>query len=656
MKKYLLIATALVALASCSDDTFVGENSPNTNGNYGGAITFNSGAKAITRSDAHTELNNQFIVGGFKGNGTSTMTEVFDNYIVNWTTNTAYSTESNTANWEYVGINAEAPSAVATHENKGQTIKYWDYAAAQYDFAAYSVKNSTRITSGDVTSGNILVTEIDKVMDGSTYKGLSYTLKGAKDDLANCYISDMVTAYYEGATLAPVQPIYQDKVTLNFRSLAAKIRVGIYETIPGYSVKNVFFYQDPSTTAINANISANTSATLLGTDAFKAGGKYTVTFPTIGSGNINSADYNKAHVAYSAETYAENDLLQLGALTYGAKERNERTGGNIYLNRSSAVPSWANSGNYTTVLPNETGSGLELRVNYTLEPIDGAEETITVHGATAFIPAAYAQWKPNYAYTYIFKISDNTNGWTSTVSNDPKGLYPITFDAVVADTQDGNETITTVSTPSITTYQKGSNVTTNNEYSTGKDIYLVVDNEGSVQTLTVGTIGVTNSTANAWLYEATVETGAVQDITEMSVDNAIANGVYDATNKKYTVHDANGKDLVVTTKDVATLTSIEQILATDSPTGVAITVNGAKFTPVAPASGTKYYVFQYQVTAPTFDSGTKLDADTSLKGYYTESSGTYTRCDDNATADGSSTYYKVNNTPVYQYKVIKVKP
>lgn len=415
-------------------------------------------------------------------------------------------------------------------------------------------------------------------------------------------------------------------------------------------MKNVYFYQDPSTTPITADISSNTSATLLGTDAFKAGGTYTISFPTIGSSNTSEADYNKAHVDYSAGTYAEDDLLQLGALTYDAAERSE-TGGSVFLKRSSAVPSWANSGNYTTVLPNETGAGLELRVNYTLVPIDGADETIVIHGAKAFIPSAYAKWLPNYAYTYLFKISDNTNGWSNTVSSDPAGLYPITFDAIVADTQDGTETITTVSTPSITSYQKGSAVTTNNEYATGNDIYVVVDNEGTVETLVVGTLGVTDATSNAWLYEATVESGAVQDVTEMSVDNAIANGVYDATNHKYTVTDANSKALVVKASAVS-LSAITEIANTDSPTGVAITVNGAKFTPAAD----KTYVFQYQVTKPTFDSGTVLAADTSLKGYYTLASTTYTRCDDTAVADGTTTYYKVTTPGVYQYKVIKVKP
>ena len=52
MKKNILLATALAitALAGCTDDSFVGDQKlVEANGN--GAISFNSGSKAITRAD-----------------------------------------------------------------------------------------------------------------------------------------------------------------------------------------------------------------------------------------------------------------------------------------------------------------------------------------------------------------------------------------------------------------------------------------------------------------------------------------------------------------------------------------------------------------------------------------------------------------------------
>ena len=242
------------------------------------------------------------------------------------------------------------------------------------------------------------------------------------------------------------------------------------------------------------------------------------------------------------------------------------------------------------MLPYATGADLTLKVDYTLLSRDGTGETIEVKGAIAKVPAAFAQWKPNYKYTYIFKISDNTNGQVGEVT----GLYPITLDAVVADAQDGSqETITTVSEPSITTYAKGTNVTANNEYLTSSNIYVVVDKSGTVQTLTVGT--------NAKLYLVTnsTGTGTEQEITEASVANALANGTKDndVSPTSWTVTGAGMKSLVVTTTSVPSLTAETDIAATDSPTGVAITVNGAKFTPTA--EGT--YVFEYIDTTPDPD-------------------------------------------------------
>jgi hypothetical protein len=130
-------------------------------------------------------------------------------------------------------------------------------------------------------------------------------------------------------------------------------------------------------------------------------------------------------------------------------------------------------------------------VNYTLESIDGSKETILVQGATAQVPSIYTTWKPGFAYTYLFKISDKTNGHTgvydptnpddATVNSDPAGLYPITFDAIVVNAEEDatQETITTIASPSITSYQKGSKVVNNNEYlaATG-DIFVTV-NDGS---------------------------------------------------------------------------------------------------------------------------------------------------------------------------------
>lgn len=116
---------------------------------------------------------------------------------------------------------------------------------------------------------------------------------------------------------------------------------------------------------------------------------------------------------------------------------------------------------YFTVIPTPSTTSaapILIKCDYELTSDDDSGETIKVTGATAAIPAAFSKWEANTRYTYLFKISDNTNGYTGKDPN-KAGLYPITFDAAVKETTDAMHkegTVTTVSTPSITTYQDGS--------------------------------------------------------------------------------------------------------------------------------------------------------------------------------------------------------
>ena len=173
-------------------------------------------------------------------------------------------------------------------------------------------------------------------------------------------------------------------------------------------------------------------------------------------------DNNVAHIRYDV-AFGNSNVVDFGSLNYTTAEDGEKTVGAVFLGRSSATASMAGDAEnnyYTWYLPNETGTNLYLRVDFTLENIDGTGETIEVRGATAYVPGIYTQWRPGYAYTYLFKISDKTNGHTGEYdptnpddpsNSDPAGLYPITFDAVVVDDEESTqETITIVATPSET--------------------------------------------------------------------------------------------------------------------------------------------------------------------------------------------------------------
>lgn len=635
MKKYLFFAAALVALASCSDEQFVGSNSPNTPdaiGDNNGAIVFNTGTKTITRedhvgADAANLLNEHFTVAGFKGAGDVTATAatgtVFDNYVVNWTENTAATTESNTSDWEYVGITAVAPSTLAGNT---QSIKYWDYSADQYDFIAYSTGTATAVTETP-TDGQVQVSAIS-APNATT---AAYTLKGAAADLAKCYIADMVTAYKDGTD---TKHKYQDEVQLTFRALASKVRIALYETVPGYSVKDVKFYTDAATTLATGTSSTDATLFTIATaakDNFYTAGTYTVSFPTVGKSNLSNSDYNKAHVSFAADASGKTTTKSFGNLNLVGRDYKETDATN-YIGRTSATASFAGTTSpyYQIAMPNEEGTVLELRVDYTLLSVDGSGEEIKVHGATAFVPAIYAAWKPNYAYTYIFKISDNTNGWTSIVDSDPTGLYPITFDAVVLETEDNTQsTITTVATPSITTYQKGHDIT-KDEYAAG-DIYVQVIATGTLKT-DLGT--------NGQLYTLSRAATEAEVMDALNIQTAS-----DATT-------ITGRNSLVLTK----ATSDATITAVPGADGNDITVAAgaaAKF--AATANNYAYVYYTGTDEADTeFNTAVKLTAEPTgwPTGYYTDEA-----CTTAATttyADG--TYYQkyTNLNKVYGVKVIKV--
>ena len=669
MKKMLLFAAiALAALGSCTSDEFLGENNPNeTNENYANAIVFGTGVKAVTRADktgavAAGLLNNNFVFAGTKSDGTAApSTYVFDQYTAHYVANTANTTESNSDNWEYVGYTpATTTSLKEGNETDGytytsQTIKYWDYSTKQYDFAAYSLGG-----------GNAIATAIavgDK----------SYTLTGSADDLKACYISDLVTAYNRDGVSD-----YGNHVQFKFRSLGAKIRIAFYETVPGYSVKDIQFY------TVEKNGSASSTPALFTSSAvLPAGnGKMTITFPTTGfnkrpGGTEANTDYNKAHVAFelaSGSTAASN--VTFGGLANFATAENRETSTDDpatgWIGRASNAATYADGmadettpnekGRYYTILPYEEGANLLLRIKYTLVSTDGSRETITVDNATAVVPKELAKWNPNYAYTYIFKISDMTNGSTGVDGdgNTVYGLTPITLDAVVVDSEDGvQETITTVSEPSITTYMAGKIITNNDEYVAGKPIYIIVNNGTSNETLT--------DIANLYTVTLTAGTGEhganpSQSISEASVDNAFKNGANDnpSAPTTWTVNDANNWNLVLTKSNALSL--VDVIAAADSPTGNEISIGTAKVGKFTPAAGTTY-VFQYLVSAAVAESFTVLEnvvvGTTDVTGKYertgTEGNYTYIPTKDTTAASGK-TYgtYTAAEPAKYQYKIIKV--
>ena len=498
-------ALASLTLVGCSDNDFIGTGGSSGFSKGNGEISFNAGSGKITRGeeitgkDAADKLGGKFTVYGWKTNSAASdktdgaHEDVFKDYLLTWGANTAFTTESNTNNWEYVGNTSQPIDGAGVD----QTIKYWDYSTNRYDFIAWTINDGSAAVLKDRAT----------VTSTSVKPSLTFNAPTAKS-LGSVYISDKYTATPEGTAIAnltnasPEKHTFgkymgkdanddasKDAVRLQFRSLAAKVRIGLYETVPGYQVSDVVFYKDNADKAWNYTYtgedatdypSDQTYATLFAdANTFTRSGDLTVYYH---DATYMTDDAKLDNTAYTAlDPITQSKYFAFGQLTNtkGAGTKtviaaNEAIG----TTSNTATMSIGNDENtlYTYVFPmEENDNPLRLKVNYKLTSTDGSGETILVSGANAVVPANFAQWMANYAYTYLFKISDNTNGSTNP-STGPEGLYPITFDAVVVDAQEGyQETITTVNDNSITTYQDGSEVTVNDEYLSAKgDIYVAI--------------------------------------------------------------------------------------------------------------------------------------------------------------------------------------
>lgn len=580
MNKFFIAAASALALASCSSDDFLGEIQGNEQNGATSAINFGGDTGKITRDPSTGKtaaelLENNFVVVGFKGSKTDAANNdvyAFDHYNVNFKEGSAFSTESNRAGWEYVNQDmkvkgTEPAASLAQSGASQQTIKYWDHSCASYDFIAFSMGKGA-------ASKYATPTHVDK----GHLKDAAYTLSGNVNTLSECYISDMKTV---------TEPNYiKTSVSMSFRHLASKVRMALFEIVPGYVISDVKFYTDATSTTTD-----NTEGTLIG--KFNNSGTLTVYFPTTGIVNKDKKDYNKAHVKFTeSATAGETGVLNhkgFGAVNYNNQAEGTISAGTTYLSQNAATPSYCGAG-YQNVLPSEgAASAITLRIDYKLTSVDGTNETINVKGATATVPAEYTEWKSGYAYTYIFKISQDTNGSTGGTST---GLTAISFDAVVVDDEANGfqETITTVSDNSFTTYgYKDNKVTTNgNEYVNGTDIYATVYVPAAGETPA-------KTVAPQKLYTVTLEAGATQTINEASVANALANGTPNATDKTWTVTDYAGKKMVVTeTAGVATT-----VTSVPAGPGYTINVNALKWTGVATDPDTEtYYAVEY-------DNGTK---------------------------------------------------
>ena len=523
MKKYIFLAASALALASCSSDDFLGDTPGSTPTSANSAINFGGDAGKITRAtsnEGNTQqmLDGQFLVYGVKKTNDEIFHNVFVNYSV-WDVE-ANNTTSNTNGWEYVGTKDAANLGIGKITlTKDQTIKYWDYSASVYHFVAGSPIDAFKYTiSPDLTTG----TDIES----ATVTGLAGHIEANNTETAL-----KTNPVYIAAPVKIAKDDYQKPVKFTFIRQQSMVRVGIYETIPGYSITDIKFYAyntDDNTLKVSTG---NNVILTSATDGYFVGGSNltgTITYDWTTTTPSYTYKYEDTNLEKSKNWYA-------GKLSILATTSSEPTVATLY-----GTDKDMSTTGYFTVLPtpSETkASPILIKCDYTLTDFNSGE-TIKVTGATAAIPAAYSKWEPNTRYTYLFKISDKTNGTTGDPNNpdDPAGLYPITFNAVVTEMADKTQgTTTTVATPSITTYQEGSVVDNTIKYVANKkiDVTVTESTSGTKQNLSttgsaVGHIAVYKFTDPITEAEVQVKGTTGVGVTEVT-NGSVADNVYTFT-------------------------------------------------------------------------------------------------------------------------------
>lgn len=480
-KYFILAAMTSIALASCSSDEYVGDTSPTNTSQEAaneGAIVIGGNAGRLTRATSNTGTVAQMLDGQMKIYGVKNVggyTDVFQNYIL-WDASTA-TTSNPDGDWEYVGESSQTYGSESATIGAAQTIKYWDYSAENYHFVA-----------------------------GSPVASFTYALDGTSKDIKTATVTGLaghITANPSGTAIT-TNPVYiadpvnvpkasfKNEVQFSFKRQQSFVRVGIFETIPGYSITDIKFYAYGSS-GWESTADANHNIILASTTAeyFQGSGDATATVTYDWTGATPSYTYE-----YTASSLTRTKNWYAGALASGVQAT---TSTESAVDKLYGTDNDMGSNGYFTVIPSATAltaAPILIKCDYTLTADDGNGETINVKGATAAIPTAFTYWKPNTSYTYLFKISDNTNGTTGTPDTDLEGLFPITFDAVVEAEEDGNKlgAITIVNTPSITTYQAESVTDKGIKYVKDKVIYFTAQNDetGALFTLTTGGSAVSN--------------------------------------------------------------------------------------------------------------------------------------------------------------------
>ena len=364
---FLISALCLLSCSSEQDKPETPEPKPNVGIAFGGANgTWQDAPTSRSGETGLETLFTSFRVWGYKNYAATPNSPqvIMDGYQVNFTLSSAGTTESNTADWEYVGLTHPTLSTT-------QTIKYWDYSASNYRFYAYTPADAkiTPASSTDKSSASSADnTSAPSEASTSTSEDVFLIPFAYSEDataISVPYISDLWFSDNTDAT-----SLYGKCVTLRFSPLIAKVRFKF--TYPAntkrITITNILF---GDSRYIKNPSSADTPLK----------GTITATYPLTGT----PTSYTPS---FAWKTSEETDATGFLGLTIPYEEESDAI---HILQDKSKYNKWYyvppfNIAKYT-------------QGAYTISAIIDGNKTL------ATVPAEYMQWKAGYQYTYIFKIT-----------------------------------------------------------------------------------------------------------------------------------------------------------------------------------------------------------------------------------------------------------
>ena len=466
MKKFIYLAVGVALMASCSSDFDLSEGG----GNAGGSDVIGFQMRTGNTSRATTGLQSaghyNFGVFGYKEN--DKVNPIMADYLVGYfDAAKGYDPETGSTIGDQPGIadgksywmyekmgygqftgtyagETVNPNTPYASNNEGQYLRFWDNKATQTCFYAYAPYVNTGATGKTVTY-------VDGTPKGSSHD--TYVLTIPNGTIKHGF-DDPSTYEFMYASAKVLVGDYGHDVSLKFNRLNAKVNIKFWEDIEGYSVRLIDLTADYGVAA---------------TPSIKnGGGSYGYQKGTIYTANGAKIQFNDNAEFQSLKQYA-------GETTSDPLNFKTPTASLIGENRVMATPSPSTyyaipKGSTAGVLANDAVSytdagelhdslaktGLTFHVSYELISTTG--EKITVTDATVHVPKDYCNWEANKHYTYIFRITKNSNGSTGTTTPKPEdpevptvnALYPIVFDNCVVEdwaTEDSEWNITDGNTP-----------------------------------------------------------------------------------------------------------------------------------------------------------------------------------------------------------------